>query len=514
MLDKTTLHKRKLIMYIYIFLVALIWVSVPSHRVDATTIQNPGFEKGWQGWRTDESASEDVAISEVASNGARSAKITGVRGRFGQCVSVRPQTDYDLSALIRGHGRIGVVIGGKKLAIESPGMENRWIPVALSFNSEIESQILIFGTLANGEARFDDFALSVSYREPAVVKSAEQGTKESVEDDSWEQDWRCQPFVVSPAPREPPHPKVKGRMSAFGLRTDVPPSQNFDLSDWKLTLPVDRDQDGRADEVSEAELADGWSDPRFFYTDPVSGGLIFRVPQGRTTTTLRSGYARTELREMLRAGDESVDTRSQDGKPNKNNWVLPSAPESAKAEAGGVGGALHATLAVNQVTRVGSYGQVGRVIIGQIHARDHEVVRLYYRKLPMNSLGSIYYAHDVGDQDEIFVDILGDRGDFIPNPKEGIALDEVFTYEIRLESSANGQGQEPHSLLHVDIILGNGARWKAQPLDLSKSIYVEEKEFLYFKAGAYSQNDGVSQQDHDGDQVTFYKLENTHGPHD
>ena len=504
------LRKQQLIMRTCsIFALAVIGIVAACHQADATTIQNPGFEKGWRGWWTDESAPEDVAISEVASGGARSAKITGLRGRFGQCVSVTPDTNYSLSALVRGQGMIGVVIGGKKLAVDPPDASKRWIPAALSFNSEFESEVLIFGALANGEARFDEFALSV-----VDGLATSDGGTELVEDGSWEHALRCEPVTASPKQRETPNPKAKGRISTYGLRTDVPPSQNFDLADWKLTLPVDRNQDGKADEVSEVDLANGWSDPSFFYTDPVTGGLVFRVPQTEAATTLRSGYARTELREMLRAGDDSIDTRSLDGKPNKNNWALPSAPEHARAEAGGVGGKLLATLAVNQVTRVGDYGQVGRVIIGQIHARDHEVIRLYYRKLPTNSLGSIYYTHDIGNQKEIFVDIIGDRGDFIPNPKEGIALDEVFSYEIRLENGGYTRGGKPHSILNVDIIRNDGSRWRAAPLNITDSVYAEEENFLYFKAGAYSQNESGSIQDHDGDQVTFFKLENTHGLQD
>ena len=37
-----------------------------------------------------------------------------------------------------------------------------------------------------------------------------------------------------------------------------------------------------------------------------------------------------------------------------------------------------ATLAVNHVTTTGEKYQIGRVIIGQIHAKDDEPVRLYY----------------------------------------------------------------------------------------------------------------------------------------
>lgn len=100
---------------------------------------------------------------------------------------------------------------------------------------------------------------------------------------------------------------LEDKISAYGLRTDLPPSENFDLTRWKITLPVDRDGNGKVDEIEENQLQ-GWSDPEFFYTDPVTGGMVFRaVPGGATTPN--SSYIRSELREMMRGGDESISTR-------------------------------------------------------------------------------------------------------------------------------------------------------------------------------------------------------------
>jgi len=387
--------------------------SLVSWHANAASINNPNFESGWQGWQIVDSPSDDTAISEVAKSGQKSAKITGSGGRFEQCVTVAPETDYELKAFVRGKGRVGAVIGKKSLSVESPGDGGDWMPVLLSFNSESEREILVFGAFVDGDVRFDDFTLAVTDRPMAGSGSERQQTGHAEGDASG-----CgpsQPVLASTDRR----PTRDGGFSRYGLRTDVPPSENFDLTDWKLTLPVDQDGDGKADETSEASLADGWSDPAVFYTDPVTGGLVFRAPQGVSATTKKSKYPRTELREMLRAGDRSIDTRGKGGAPNKNNWVLPSAPETAKAKAGGVGGLLQATLAVNQVTRVGKAYQVGRVIIGQIHAKDDEVLRLYHRKLPTNSLGSLYYAHEIPNKGEVYVDIIGDRGDFISNPENG-----------------------------------------------------------------------------------------------
>ncbi|QUS36334.1 polysaccharide lyase family 7 protein [Falsirhodobacter algicola] len=293
-----------------------------------------------------------------------------------------------------------------------------------------------------------------------------------------------------------------------GLRTDAPPSENFDLSMWKLTLPADLDNDGKVDEVEENQLQ-GWSDERFFYTDPATGGMVFRtVPSG--TTTSGSHYARSELREMIRAGDTSISTRNDDGTPNKNNWVFSSAPQDAQDMAGGVDGTLKATLSVNRVTRTGESGKVGRVIIGQIHAKDDEPIRLYYRKLPTNKYGSIYYAHEPVGQDDQYVEIIGDRSSNADNPDDGIALDETFSYEIKVDSEE--RDGVIHPMLHVSITRDDGTVVEAKPYDMTDSGYSNGTDFMYFKAGAYSQNNSITESpDRDFDQVTFYKLEATHG---
>ena len=293
----------------------------------------------------------------------------------------------------------------------------------------------------------------------------------------------------------------------FGLFTDVPPSENFDLSAWKITVPFDRDGDGKADEIEEIELNAGWQDQEVFYTDPVTGGMVFRtIPDG--VTTRRSSYARSELREMMRAGDTGIPTRSDDGTPTRNNWVLSSAPAEAQVMAGGVDGTLRATLAVNQVTRTGESGKIGRVIIGQVHARDDEPIRLYYRKLPGNKFGSIYYAHEPVGGDDIWVEVIGERKDNAENPSDGIALDEIFSYEIQVSGKEVDGVVRP--MLDVKIVRDDGTETVAPTYDMTESGYSVADDFMYFKAGAYSQNNTTLPGWRDADQVTFYNLETAH----
>lgn len=294
-------------------------------------------------------------------------------------------------------------------------------------------------------------------------------------------------------------------VSVYGLRTDAPPSENFNLTHWKLTLPVDLDGDGRADEIEEKEIQ-GWSDKAYFYTDPATGGMVFRAVSGGATTP-GSKYVRAELREMLRGGDESIATRTEDGTPNRNNWVFSSAPAEAQSQAGAIDGTMRARLAVNRVTRIGDAGKVGRVIIGQIHAKDAEPIRLYYRKLPTNKFGSIYFAHEPVGKDEVYVEMIGSRGDFAENPQDGIALDEMFEYEISVTSrEVDG---ERHPILNVSIICDDGEVVRST-LDMSDGGYSNGKDFMYFKAGAYSQNNTTTWPERDFDQVMFYSLEVTH----
>jgi len=87
-------------------------------------------------------------------------------------------------------------------------------------------------------------------------------------------------------------------------------------------------------------------------------------------------------------------------------------------------------MSVNAVTTTGQDNQIGRLIIGQIHARNDEPLRLYYRKLPGNTHGSIYACHEIRDGDDITFNILGSIDDDQPNPTDGFLLGEIFTYEI------------------------------------------------------------------------------------
>lgn len=279
-------------------------------------------------------------------------------------------------------------------------------------------------------------------------------------------------------------------IEAFGCTENI--THNIELIDWYLGIPTDADNNGKSDSIKENELSGDYFDPRFF-TISSDGGIVFGTSVSGFTTSENTKYVRTELREMLRRGNTNHNTQGV----NKNNWVFSSAPQSAQEKAGGVDGRLHAELAVNHVTSTGEAYQIGRVIIGQIHANDDEPLRVYYRKLPNNQNGSIYLAHEILGGQDLYFDIIGSRSNQAGNPENGIPLNEKFTYTIDVKGN----------LLTFTLNTVNGEVF-TQVIDMTNSGYDREDQYMYFKAGVYNQNNTGDQ--HDYVQATFYHIDNSH----
>ena len=229
-----------------------------------------------------------------------------------------------------------------------------------------------------------------------------------------------------------------------------------------------------------------------FYT-ATDGGMVFYAPIAGPKTSKNTKYTRNELREMLRSGNTRIKTKGI----SENNWVFSTAKRRIRKKSGGVDGTLEATLAVNHVTTTGDVKQVGRVIIGQIHATKDEPVRLYYRKLPNNTLGSIYMAHEPLEGAEQWYNLIGSSASNAKDSAEGIALDEIFSYKI----------QAAGDLLTVTIIR-QGKADVVQKVDMSNSGYNKSDQYMYFKAGVYNQNNTGESSDYV--QATFYQLDNNH----
>lgn len=318
------------------------------------------------------------------------------------------------------------------------------------------------------------------------------------------------PLDVSVAPIEEQNVDI----SQYNLDPNAPPGENFDLLTWALDTPRTDPDDGFSLRASERELDNGFVDNDYFYTAD-DGGMVFIATIFGATTSANTRFTRSELREMLRRGNTGVSTQGV----NQNNWILGYQPDPGRA-VGGRGGLLQATLKVDQVTSGGSQSHTGRVVIGQIHADDDEPIRLYFKKFPNNDRGYLYFAHEIKNGDDIWKMVVGPRHTFeddqpiyTANPEQGIALGEVFSYEIDQQGA------------RIDVIIRrgdlNGPIIGHQYVDMieENSGYNVVEEWNYFKAGAYSQNNTGESGDANGvgsdfDQVTFYYLQNSHGPVD
>lgn len=256
---------------------------------------------------------------------------------------------------------------------------------------------------------------------------------------------------------------------------------DIDLSHWKITLP-----DGSERDV-QWMLAGNTAANQFFYN--ADGSMVFRCPNIGGTTA-NSNYSRTELREMLRGTDTRFSTHGL----SKNNWVFSTSSPETKEKMGGIDGNMKATLTVDHVSTSGEAGKVGRVIIGQIHASTDEPLRLYYRKLPHNTKGVIYFAHELPDGTTRYEEMIGSRSNSASDPADGIALGERFSYEIDVQG------------LTLTVTIKRDGK-----ADVVRSITMDSAyndDWMYFKAGVYNQNNTGLESDYV--QATFYELTATH----
>ncbi len=273
------------------------------------------------------------------------------------------------------------------------------------------------------------------------------------------------------------------------------PGENFDLTNWKITLPMletEGSRKGKAKEIQKENLS-SYSHPTFFYTDKEDGSLVFNSPNTAPTTP-NSKNARSELRGML---------ASHYGEP-KNNFVIASHPNAA--EYGAIGGTLKATLAVDWVSTSGNHRKVGAhaVVIGQIHAAKNEPLKIVYRKLPGHETGSLHWSYELNPvpEKQNYRDSSGSRArkdirhDVFGKynlrkddeaPVDGIKLGEVFSYEVNVKGD----------VMHLTFIKNPGEAnevVKTFEKNLAEKHYqghqIDEgyqNTWMYFKAGVYNQ---------------------------
>lgn len=234
-----------------------------------------------------------------------------------------------------------------------------------------------------------------------------------------------------------------------------------------------------------------YSKEGFFYveTEGDTDWVVYKTPNAGVTSP-NSSNTRTELGE-------------------KRRWI----PEE--------GGKLTGTLKVKHVSTTGdaTTRSAYSVVVGQIHSdegHENEPLKIYFKKFPGHEKGSVFWNYEInteGENDGRWdistavwghdFSVLGETADSYPEePKDGIALDEEFSYEINVHEGImyltfTSEGHETKrfskNLMKSDF--AEKADIPQQVVDWYSSkrrvgvereiAYAGEKQF--FKQGAYNQ---------------------------
>ena len=281
------------------------------------------------------------------------------------------------------------------------------------------------------------------------------------------------------------------------------PGDYFNFKFWKLTLPLDANQDGKVDEISVRSLSD-YSHPDFFYLDD-DKNLVFTAPN-KAKTTSGSSNTRSELRQMLRGRNTRIGTHDP-----KNNFSLRA--HKGYRRFATVGGQMEATLKVLHVARNAaneSKKPAYSVVVGQIHAdKDKDVInegkgfgwgnepiKIYYKKWPNHDTGSVFWTYERNlpkedpNRTDIAYPVWGNTWEDPTDPgTEGIALGQWFNYNINVHKN----------IMYLTFRTADASKTVTYQVDLSDNVdpygNADPKDnprgysgdAMYFKAGAYNQ---------------------------
>lgn len=116
--------------------------------------------------------------------------------------------------------------------------------------------------------------------------------------------------------------------------TPTPVYANIDFSNWKVTLPVDKDNNGNPDEYQPSKLVNfGYQAltqvKSFMYDDISDASLVFYTyPEISTANSL---YSRTELRELINPSNSRENWKLSEGGIMKGRLKVDSISENTKS---------------------------------------------------------------------------------------------------------------------------------------------------------------------------------------
>ena len=268
-------------------------------------------------------------------------------------------------------------------------------------------------------------------------------------------------------------------------KNDIPQTVIPFFEHWNLIL-------GDGSNVGQAT---NYADQDFFFTSSDNHGdwVVFKTPNaGNTHGT--SNNTRTELAQLKK-------------------WP---AKTSAKMEA---------TLKVMNVSSSGDarVASTYSVVVGQIHSADgheNEPLKIFYKKFPGHTKGSVFWNYEIntaGDDNSQRWDysypvwgydfsIVGsDKNSYPPEPNDGIALGEEFSYKVEISDGMmyltfTSENHETKTFTKnlLDSEYSDASAIPEQTKQLffpigQKGIERENayaEEGLFFKLGSYNQTNG------------------------
>lgn len=227
----------------------------------------------------------------------------------------------------------------------------------------------------------------------------------------------------------------------------APATGNFDLRQWKITLPT-ADSSGGAAEIMPDEIMAGYAS-KYFYLDN-KGKMTFWTPVDNSiATTDHSTFPRSELREII--GDNQRDDWNWEGHHTLSGCLWVSQTSMSK-----------------------------KVIIGQIHSYDKPLVKLQWNN---GSVIAQIKRQENGKNGEISVKLA------TPGTSQ-------FCYTIDSNAGVATVKIKGGGSVTYDYV-GTDSNWKSQK--------------FYFKAGAYCQEHaGVDPDAKAGCKVRFSSLTSAH----
>eukprot|EP01061_Rhynchopus_euleeides_P045547 TRINITY_DN822_c0_g2_i1.p1 TRINITY_DN822_c0_g2~~TRINITY_DN822_c0_g2_i1.p1 ORF type:complete len:576 (+),score=119.20 TRINITY_DN822_c0_g2_i1:66-1793(+) len=264
---------------------------------------------------------------------------------------------------------------------------------------------------------------------------------------------------------------------------------NIDFSQWAIQFP---DNNNFYERKSSNPLV-SHKDHKGWLTWDSNDCPTFKAPNMADygQATKNSNYLRTELREVLDGPGSQRGIR--------RNWVTSKAKRDLRRKAARVDGIMKATLQINRVSETGKSGyKIGRVVVGQLHGETaHTPCRLYYRKLPDHTKGSVYFAVEKRTsskkKETKYYTLVGFKSTSGKEPRDGIPLNAKWRYEIDLKGR----------YLTVTMWNHEGKKFKKK----TKISNGYKHDWMYFKAGVYNGNNEGKKSDYV--EAKFYEL--THG---